>query len=152
MDNQPTAAAPEKILYTAVATAKGGRDGRVASEDGVLDLAVGIPKSMGGNGAGTNPEQLFASGYAACFGSALGFVARAKKVNSGPISVRAEVGIGPKAGGLGYSLAVKLVVSIPELERETGLALVHAAHAVCPYSNATRGNIPVTLELATTMP
>ena len=137
----------EKRLYTAVATATSGREGRVSSEDGVLDLAVVPPKALGGSGAsGTNPEQLFAAGYAACFGSAALHVARAKKIKSGPISITAHVTIGP--AGAGFGLAVELVASIPELPREEAEALVQAAHQVCSYSNATRGNIEVSLRVA----
>ena len=137
----------EKRLYTASATATSGRDGRVKSDDGTLDLAVVPPKALGGSGApGTNPEQLFAAGYAACFGSALGVAARQQKITTGPVSITANVTIGPAAGG--YGLAVELVASIPELPREQGQALVHAAHQICPYSNATRGNIVVDVRLA----
>ncbi len=146
MTTETTTNAPDKILYTAIATAEGGRDGKVYTDDHKVDVVVTPPKSMGGSGNGTNPEQLFASGYAACFGSALAFVARSKKVATGPVQIRAEVGIGPK--GAGFGLAVKLVATIPDLDREVALGLLHAAHQVCPYSNATRGNIPVTLELA----
>jgi Ohr subfamily peroxiredoxin len=137
----------EKRLYTAVATATSGRDGRVKSEDGVLDLQVVPPKALGGSGAvGTNPEQLFAAGYAACFGSALSHVARAQKLNPGPVHITAHVTIGP--AGKGFGLAVELVASLPELSREQAEALVQAAHQVCPYSNATRGNIEVALRVA----
>lgn len=141
---QPTAL--EKRLYTAVATATSGRDGRTKSEDGIIDMAVAPPRSMGGNGAGTNPEQLFAAGYAACFGSAIAFVARNQKLNLNPVAVTAHVSIGPKEPGFG--LQVELVASIPELSREQGEALLQAAHQVCPYSNATRGNIVVDVKLA----
>jgi osmotically inducible protein OsmC len=137
----------EKRLYTAVATATSGRDGRVTTQDGVLDLQVVPPKVMGGSGAtGTNPEQLFAAGYAACFGSAVTHVARAQKLKSGPVSVTAHVTIGPAGGSFG--LAVELVASIPELPREQAEELVKAAHQVCPYSNATRGNIAVDIRVA----
>jgi Ohr subfamily peroxiredoxin len=137
----------EKRLYTAVATAISGRDGRVTSEDGVLDLQLVPPKALGGSGAtGTNPEQLFAAGYAACFGSAVTHLARSQKIKSGPVSITAHVTIGPAAGSFG--LAVELVASIPELPREQAEALVQAAHHVCPYSNATRGNITVDLRVA----
>jgi osmotically inducible protein OsmC len=137
----------DKRLYTAIATATSGRDGRVKSDDGTLDLAVVPPRALGGSGAaGTNPEQLFAAGYAACFGSALGVVARAQKVTTGPVGITAHVTIGTAAGG--YGLAVELVASIPELPREQAEALLRAAHEVCPYSRATRGNIEVELRLA----
>jgi osmotically inducible protein OsmC len=136
----------EKTLYTAVASASGGRDGRVKSDDGQVDLAVVPPKALGGSGAaGTNPEQLFAAGYAACFGSALGHVARAKKITTGPVTITAKVSIGPV--GQAFGLAVELVASLPELPRDQAEALVHAAHQVCPYSNATRGNIVVNLTI-----
>ena len=105
-----------------------------------------MPPALGGNGQGTNPEQLFAAGYAACFGSAASHVARAMKLNPGPISVTAKVAIGPV--GKVFGLAVDLEVSIPDLPREQAEALVNAAHQVCPYSNATRGNIEVQVRLA----
>jgi Ohr subfamily peroxiredoxin len=137
----------EKRLYTATATATAGRDGRVKSDDGQLDVALVPPRALGGNGApGTNPEQLFAGGYAACFGSALGHVARAQKITTGPVSITAQVTLGPV--GKAFGLAVELVASIPELPREQAEALLRAAHEVCPYSNATRGNIVVDLRLA----
>jgi Ohr subfamily peroxiredoxin len=137
----------EKRLYTAVATATGGRDGRAKSDDGVLDVAVVPPKALGGSGAvGTNPEQLFAAGYAACFGSALAHVARAQKIQTGPVSITAHVTIGP--AGQGFGLAVELVATVPDVPREQAEALVRAAHEVCPYSNATRGNIVVDVRLA----
>jgi len=137
----------EKRLYTATATASSGRDGRVKSDDGQIDLAVVPPKSLGGSGApGTNPEQLFAAGYAACFGSAAAHVARLQKIKVGPISVTANVTIG--SVGQGFGLAVELIASIPDLPREEAEALLQAAHQVCPYSNATRGNIVVDVRLA----
>lgn len=134
-------------LYTAVATATGGRDGRAKSEDGMLDLAIVPPKALGGrDGAGTNPEQLFAAGYAACFGSAVGHVARLQKLQTGPVVITAHVSIGPV--GQGFGLAVELVAQIPELPRDQAEALLQTAHQVCPYSNATRGNIVVDVRLA----
>ena len=137
----------EKPLYTAVATATSGRDGRVKSDDGILDLQVVPPKALGGSGAaGTNPEQLFAAGYAACFGSALSHVARAQKIKTGPVQITAHVSIGQ--AGQGFGLAVQLVAAVPDLPRDQAEALVKAAHQVCPYSNATRGNIVVDLKLA----
>lgn len=137
----------EKRLYTASATATGGRDGRVKTDDGTLDLALQMPKAMGGSGApGANPEQLFAAGYSACFGSAIGHLARLQKITTGPVNVTANVTIGPAGGSFG--LAVELVVAIPELPRDQAEKLVHAAHEVCPYSNATRGNIVVDLRVA----
>lgn len=136
----------EKRLYTAVATATSGREGRVKSDDGVLDLAVVPPKVLGGSGAtGTNPEQLFAAGYAACFGSALMHVARSQKLKIGPVQITAHVTIG--SVGQGFGLAVELSASIPELPKDQAKALLDAAHQVCPYSNATRGNIQVDLTL-----
>ena len=136
----------EKRLYTASATSTSGRDGRSKTDDGKLDLVLAPPKALGGSGEGTNPEQLFAAGYSACFGGALGHVARAQGLKTGPVSVTANVTIGP--AGKGFGLAVELVVSAPELPREQAQALVSAAHEVCPYSNATRGNIAVDLRLA----
>jgi osmotically inducible protein OsmC len=136
----------EKTLYTATATATSGRDGRASTDDGHLDLALAMPKALGGSGAGTNPEQLFAAGYAACFGSAAAHVARAMKLKTGPIVVTASVSLGPV--GQRFGLAVTLEVSVPELERAQAEALVKAAHEVCPYSNATRGNIAVEVRLA----
>ncbi|GAB4198596.1 MAG: organic hydroperoxide resistance protein OhrR [Sandaracinaceae bacterium] len=138
-----TARAPSPVLYTATATAFGGREGRVASDDGILDLQVVPPAGLGGKGGATNPEQLFAAGYAACFGSALAHVARAQKLRTGPVEITAKVGIGPIEGGFG--LTVALEARIPELPRDQAEALVRAAHEVCPYSNATRGNVPVSL-------
>jgi lipoyl-dependent peroxiredoxin len=145
MSSQPQLV--EKVLYTAVATATGGRDGGVKTDDGVLDLTVVPPRALGGSGAaGTNPEQLFAAGYSACFGSALGHVARLQKIKTGPVNVTAHVSIGQV--GQGFGLAVKLVVAAPELAREQAEQLIKTAHQVCPYSNATRGNIVVDIELA----
>ncbi len=137
----------ENRLYTASAASTGGRDGRVKSDDGTLDLAISPPKSLGGSGApGTNPEQLFAAGYSACFGSAVAHVARAQKLVTGPFQIVANVSIGPVAGVFG--LAVELVATFPELPRDQAEALVQAAHQVCPYSNATRGNIAVDVRVA----
>lgn len=137
-----------KALYTAHATSTGaGRNGHVASSDGVLAHDLSIPKEMGGpGGAGTNPEQLFAAGYAACFHSAMQAVARREKVSVRDSSVTAEVGIGKE--GEGFGLVVDLVVSLPDLEEDAARKLVEAAHQVCPYSNATRGNIDVNLRVA----
>ncbi len=134
-------------LYTASATATGGRSGRVLSADGVLDLPITVPKGLGGSGEpGANPEQLFAAGYAACFGSALGLVARMQKVNLGTVKITANVSIGKDESGFG--LSVELVGHLPDLERSQAEALLSAAHQVCPYSKATRGNIAVTLTVA----
>ncbi|MFG2106783.1 organic hydroperoxide resistance protein [Micromonospora chersina] len=134
-----------QVLYTASAQATGdGRDGHVRTSDGGLDLDLAIPKEMGGAGGATNPEQLFAAGYAACFHSALRLVARKARADVSNSVVEAEVGIGPNGSG-GYGLAVTLVVDLPTVERSTAQQLVEAAHQVCPYSNATRGNVEVTL-------
>ncbi|MEU6813015.1 organic hydroperoxide resistance protein [Streptomyces sp. NPDC046831] len=131
-------------LYTAVATATHGREGRAVSSDGRLDLQLAVPVELGGNGQGTNPEQLFAAGYAACFASALGLVGRQAKVDVSEAAVTGEVGIGKQ--GEGFALAVTLRVELPEsVDEATGRKLVEQAHQVCPYSNATRGNIPVEL-------
>ncbi|MFF4319059.1 organic hydroperoxide resistance protein [Streptomyces sp. NPDC001568] len=130
-------------LYTAVATAN-GREGRAVSSDGQIDLALAMPPALGGNGQGTNPEQLFAAGYAACFASALGLVGRQAKVDTGDVSVTAETSIGQDDSG--FALAVTLRIELPEaLAGEVGAQLVKQAHEVCPYSKATRGNIPVEL-------
>lgn len=135
----------EKPLYTAVATATNGREGRTSTDDGKVDLALSPPKELGGNGNGTNPEQLFAAGYAACFGSAVAHVARAKKLKTGPVAITARVTIGTV--GQVFGLAVELDAKIPELPRAEAEALVQAAHQVCPYSNATRGNIVVEVKV-----
>ena len=136
-----------KTLYQTRATATGGRNGHIVSQDGVLDMHLAIPKEMGGpGGALSNPEQLFAAGYAACFDSALAFVAAQKKLTPGATQVDATVGIGPNGTG-GFSLAVRLEVSIPGLEREAAQALLEATDLVCPYSNALRGNVEVELVL-----
>ncbi|GAB2641688.1 organic hydroperoxide resistance protein [Kribbella swartbergensis] len=140
--------AVEKVLYTAKATAQGGRDGKVASSDGKLDVVVVPPVEMGGNGKGTNPEQLFAAGYAACFHSALKLVARKARQDADGSTVTAEVGIGPINGGAGYGLEVVLEVSMPGVDHAVAEELVAKAHEVCPYSNATRGNIKVDLRVA----
>ncbi|MGW0792717.1 organic hydroperoxide resistance protein [Streptomyces sp. NPDC002911] len=130
-------------LYTAVATAN-GRDGRAVSSDGQLDLQLAMPPALGGNGQGTNPEQLFAAGYAACFSSALGLAGRQAKVDTSDVSVTAEVSIGKHESSFG--LAVTLRVEVPEeLSGSAGRELVEQAHQLCPYSKATRGNIDVTL-------
>jgi lipoyl-dependent peroxiredoxin len=137
---------PDKVLYTAKATSTGdGRNGHVVSSDQRLDLDLARPAEMGGDGHGTNPEQLFAAGYAACFHSALRVVARRAGVNPGDSTVSAEVGIGPD--GEAFGLVVTLVISIPGLEREQARELAEAAHQVCPYSRATRGNISVELRV-----
>ena len=134
-----------KTLYTAQATATGGRAGQARSIDGLLDVGLRVPDAMGGPGGGTNPDQLFAAGYSACFHSALRIVARRAHVDPGGSSVTAEVGIGPD--GEAYGLVVTLVISIPGLDREQTRQLAEAAHQVCPYSRATRGNISVELRV-----
>ena len=138
------------ILYRTRATAVGGRDGHARSEDGALDVTLSTPREMGGPGkaGATNPEQLFAAGYAACFENAVRFVARQQGINVGQTSVTAEVGIGPRADGPGFGLDIGLAVSLPDLDREQAEALIAAAHQVCPYSNATRGTVGVRLTLA----
>lgn len=134
-----------KVLYTAVATATGGRNGQVKSDNGVLDLQVRAPKAMGGtNDDYTNPEQLFAAGYAACFDSALNHTIRLEKAETGETSVTAKVSIGPLVGGA-FGLAVELAVNIPGVSIEEAQRLTERAHQVCPYSNATRNNIDVKL-------
>jgi len=138
-----------QILYTAHATATGGRDGRAVTSDKHLDVKLNTPKELGGAGGdGTNPEQLFAAGYAACFMSALKFVAlHTKATLPAESAVTAEVGIGPGDKG-GFALAVDLKVDLPGLDQAAAKALVDKAHEVCPYSNATRNNIDVKLAMA----
>jgi Ohr subfamily peroxiredoxin len=134
-------------MYTAPATATGdGRNGHTTSEDGMLDFDVRVPKEMGGSGGATNPEQLFAAGYAACFHSALKVVGGAEKADLTGTEVSASVSIGRNENG-GFGLAVELDVHAPALDHDTALALVEKAHQVCPYSNATRGNIDVSLKV-----
>jgi osmotically inducible protein OsmC len=136
-----------QVLYTASATASGdGRDGRVQTSDDTFALDLAVPKEMGGAGGGANPEQLFAAGYAACFHSALRLVARRAKADVTGSVVAAEVGIGPNGSG-GYGLTVQLVVDLPSVPRDTAEQLVEQAHQVCPYSNATRGNVDVALSV-----
>ena len=136
-----------QTLYTATATATGdGRNGHTASDDGMLDMDVRVPTSMGGPGGATNPEQLFAAGYAACFHSAMKFVAAADKLDMTGTEVSASVSIGTLAAG-GFGLAVELDVHAPNLAHDIALALVERAHHVCPYSNATRGNVEVALKV-----
>ncbi|AFK62579.1 Ohr subfamily peroxiredoxin [Advenella kashmirensis WT001] len=137
--------AVEKVLYVAHATATGGRDGRAVSSDNVLDVKLTTPTELGGaGGTGTNPEQLFAAGYSACFLGALKLVASREKVKL-PDDTRIDgsVGIGPIAQGFG--IEVELKISVPGVERSVAEDLVNKAHVVCPYSNATRGNVDVTL-------
>ena len=133
------------IVYTAVVSAT-GRDGRAVSSDEKLDVRLAFPPALGGHGAGTNPEQLFAAGWASCFTSTLGVVGREAKVATGAISVTAEVSLGKDPADGGFALGAVLRVKLPEnLRNETGRKLVEQAHAGCPYSKATRGNIPVEL-------
>ncbi|WP_341267250.1 organic hydroperoxide resistance protein [Gordonia malaquae] len=135
-------------IYTAEALATGeGRNGHGRSSDGRLDVDLAIPTAMGGSGQGTNPEQLFAVGYAACFHSALQLVARQEKADLTDSSVGARVGIGPNDDG-GFALEVTLEVTIPNLDHAQAQALADKAHQVCPYSNATRGNIPVAITVS----
>ncbi|MFD0726933.1 organic hydroperoxide resistance protein [Lysobacter brunescens] len=135
----------EQVLYTAEATATGGRDGRAISSDNVLDVQLSTPRELGGaGGPGTNPEQLFAAGYSACFIGALKFVAgQAKIALPADTAITGRVGIGPIPNGFG--IQVELQISLPGLPREQAEELVQKAHIVCPYSNATRGNVDVTL-------
>lgn len=135
-----------ETLYQASATATAGREGTVKSSDGVLDFEVKMPTELGGKGgAFTNPEQLFAAGYSACFGGALNLVALKSKIRLKDSSVTAVVGIGKTEGGLGLEVTMK--ASMPGIEKEIALDLLEKAHQVCPYSIATRGNIEVKLEL-----
>jgi Ohr subfamily peroxiredoxin len=139
---------PEKILYAATMTAHGGRDGQASAPDGSLSLKLSVPKALGGPGGdGTNPEQLFAAGYAACFLGAVKLVGRQRKVAlPDDASVTATVGMG--AVEVGYALTVELAVSLPGIHADTAREIVEGAHARCPYSHATRGNVAVTLKVA----
>jgi Ohr subfamily peroxiredoxin len=138
----------EKVLYRAHAKATGGRDGQATSSDNALDVKLSTPRELGGGGgAGTNPEQLFAAGYSACFLGALKYVAAKEKVALPPdTAVEGTVGIGPLPTGFG--IEVELRITVPGLPREEAEKLVEKAHVVCPYSNATRGNIQVKLVVA----
>ena len=140
----------EKVLYTATATSTGGREGTSKSSDGVLDVKLTTPKELGGNGAvGTNPEQLFAAGYSACFIGAMKVVAGKLKVAlPADTSITASVGIGPIPTG--FSIQAELKITIPGVERAVAEQIVQAAHQVCPYSNATRGNIDVAIDTTVT--
>jgi lipoyl-dependent peroxiredoxin len=132
-----------KVLYTAVATATGGRQGRVRTSDGALAVDLALPTELGGpGGAATNPEQLFAAGYAACFDNAMRRVAREGRTAIGQTAVTAKVGIGRNDAGY-YELDVELHVQLPDLEREIAEQITSAAHRICPYSNAVRGNVDV---------
>ncbi|WP_339347555.1 organic hydroperoxide resistance protein [uncultured Sphingomonas sp.] len=137
------------VKYRTQATATGGRDGHARSQDGVLDVALSTPKELGGaGGAGTNPEQLFAAGYSACFIGALKVAGQQLKVKvPDDVAVHATVGIGPRSQG-GFGITADLAVDLPGVDREQAQQLVDAAHQICPYSNATRGNVDVTLMLA----
>ncbi len=134
---------PEKIVYTARATSTGGRSGHATSEDGVLDLSLTAPKETGGPGTGTNPEQLFAAGYSACFQGALGLVAKRQGVDTKDSIVTAAIGFGPE--GESFGITADITVAVPGLDLALVQQLADAAHQVCPYSKATRGNIPVTV-------
>jgi len=137
----------DKVVYTAKAHTTGGREGRSTTDDGLLDVKLSPPKAMGGAGGATNPEQLFAAGYSACFMGAIKHVAGMKKVAvPADAAIDAEVDIGPIPQGFG--IAVRLAVSLPGLDRAVAQDLVDTAHQVCPYSNATRGNIDVSVTLA----
>ena len=133
-------------LYTAKAHAVGGRQGTARTDDGHLDVTLGYPKSLGGDGSGTNPEQLFAAGYAACFLGALGLVARNQGVKLGEHSLDSEVDL--IKDETSFHIGVRLTLNAPGLDRETAEKILHAAHEVCPYSKATRGNVQVELRVA----
>jgi Ohr subfamily peroxiredoxin len=134
-----------KTLYTAEATVTGGRaEGHGKTTDGALEVDLRLPTEMGGQGGGTNPEQLFAVGYASCFESAVGAVARRAKVDAGDVSIDSKVSLHPN-DARGFDLSVQLDVTLPSIEDAQAAELVQAAHQVCPYSNATRGNISVVL-------
>ena len=140
----------DKALYTAQATSTGGRTGSTKSSDGRVALTLSTPKELGGDGgAGTNPEQLFAAGYSACFiGAMKAVAAKQKLVLPAEVSISADVSIGPMTGKPGaFGIAVAMAVSIPGMDKAAAQALVTAAHEVCPYSNATRGNIEVSLTM-----
>ncbi|MBC7681608.1 MAG: organic hydroperoxide resistance protein [Ferruginibacter sp.] len=137
----------DKVIYTAHAHTTGGRDGQSTSDDGKLSVKLAPPPALGGNGDGTNPEQLFAAGYSACFMGAMKHVAGLKKITvPADASIDASVDIGPIPAGFG--IAVKLVINLPGMDRAVAQDLVDTAHGVCPYSNATRGNIEVELVIA----
>ncbi|MEY9895764.1 osmotically inducible protein OsmC [Catenulispora sp. MAP5-51] len=134
-----------EAIYTGVATAN-GRAERAVSADGQLDLKLAFPPALGGDGAGTNPEQLFAAGYAACYSSTLGVVGRERNLDTGEVSVTAEISIGNDDDAAGLAISAVLRIELPEhLQNTEGRRLVKLAHAACPYSKATRGNIPVDL-------
>ncbi len=138
-----------KVLYQTQAVATGGRDGRAQTKDGSFSVNLAVPVEMGGKGGGNNPEQLFASGYAACFLGAIRFVAgQAKTKVPDDATVTSTVGIGPRDDGTGFGLQVALEIKLPGIERKAAEDLVAKAHVVCPYSHATRGNIDVKLSVA----
>jgi osmotically inducible protein OsmC len=141
---------PVTAVYTASATSTGdGRTGHVRSSDGVLDFDLAVPKEMGGTGGAlTNPEQLFAAGYAACFHSALRGIARREKLTLTDTAITVDVGIGRRDEGTGYGLTVAIEAEIPSVDEATAKRLLDEAHQLCPYSNATRGNVDVTLTVA----
>jgi Ohr subfamily peroxiredoxin len=142
-----------KVLYTTKATSTGGRTGHSKTEDGILDLDLVTPKELGGQGnapggKGTNPEQLFACGYSACFLGAMKYVAGQEKLKlSDSTTVTATVGIGPRDDGKGFGIDVELAIKIPDMDRATAENLVQKAHVVCPYSHATKGNVDVRLRV-----
>ena len=140
---------PAKIVYTAHASATGGRDGQASSDDGLLNVKLATPKEMGGAGGGVNPEQLFAAGYSACFLGAMKFVSGLDKISlPADTKIEGAVGIGPFGAGAtpeGFNIVVELKISVPGMDKAAVEALVEKTHKVCPYSNATRGNIDVTL-------
>ena len=135
-----------KVLYTASAKSTGGRTGNARTDDGLLDLKLDKPVAMAGKGEGTNPEQLFACGYSACFGGTLDFLSQQRGKPLKVIDVTAEVDFGPRPAG-GYGIGVRLQIALPELTEEEALSLIEQAHRNCPYSNATRGNIEVDVAL-----
>jgi Ohr subfamily peroxiredoxin len=137
----------EKILYTGVANSTGGREGQISGKDPELNLSLSTPKGLGGNGGeGTNPEQLFAAGYSACFIGAMKAVATKEKIKiPDNVSIEGHVGIGPIDHG--YCIKVELKISLPGMDKNEANNLINKAHMVCPYSNATRGNIEVVLTL-----
>ncbi len=135
-----------KVLYTAEVTSVGGRNGHVTSSDGALDVNLAAPAALGGTGkAGTNPEQLFAAGYAACFTGAMQYQAHQQKIDPGEITIQSAVGIGPNDRGEGFIVNVTMDITAAKLDQAAAEKLVADAHKTCPYSNATRGNIDVRL-------
>lgn len=139
----------EKVIYTAHAIATGGREGTAKTDNGNLSLKLDTPIEMGGKGDGTNPEQMFAVGYAACFIGALKFAAKTQKVSlPAETSISADVAFGTRPGGAkGFNIEVAMAITIPGMSQDDAEALVHEAHQICPYSNATRGNIDVALTI-----